>query len=324
MELIDLLKGLDLKSINMSEVLLKSLEDDAAVIPVNDKEALIQSIDIFTPIHDDPIIQGKITACNALNDIYAMGISKILSVLAFIAMPNDMPFEIGRKLMQGFSDFCKNDGTYIVGGQTIHNPEPLLGGAVTGFGLLDKIIYLKGAKVGDSLILTKPLGIQPAMAAYRIKKVPEFAEILHEGLTKTEVQQMIDMAVKIMTTSNKPVARALENSSANAATDVTGFGLHGHSSEMIANTKLDIFIQSLPVIKGALVVSDMSGYRLEEGHGHETAGGMLMAVSDDQKDQLLAELKKFNVENYEIGIVIEGTGKFNIAEDAEILEISKF
>ena len=308
----------------MDEVLSKSLEDDAAVISINDKEALLQSIDIFTPIHDDPVVQGKIAACNALNDIYAMGISKVLSVLAFIAMPNDMPLEIARGLMQGFSDFCKQDDTFVVGGQTIHNPEPLIGGSVTGFGPLDKIIYLKGAQVGDTLILTKPLGIQAAMAAYRVRKDVEYSEMLYENLTKLDVQRMIAIAVTMMTTSNKPVALALENSGANAATDVTGFGLRGHSSEMVFNTKLDVFIESLPLIKGTLIVSDMSGYGLEEGHGHETAGGMLMAVSDDQKDPLLAELKKRNVQHYEIGRILEGTGKFIIADDAEILEITKY
>jgi len=308
----------------MDNILSKSLEDDAAVIPIDEKNALLQSIDIFTPIHDDPVIQGKIAACNATNDIYAMGISKILSVLAFIAMPKDMPLEIARGLMKGFSDFCKENGTYVVGGQTIHNPEPLIGGSVTGFAALDKIIYLKGAKVGDSLILTKPLGIQPAMAAYRIRKEPEFADMLHEALTKEEVQQMIDIAVKMMTTSNKQVAEALENSGANAATDVTGFGLRGHALEMVANTNMDVLINSLPIIKGSLTVSDMSCYELEEGHGHETAGGMLIAASKDQKDLLIAQLKNRNVEFYDIGIVLEGTGKFIIADDADILEISRF
>jgi len=308
----------------MDKILSKSLEDDAAVIPIDDKNALIQSIDIFTPIHDDPVIQGKIAACNATNDIYAMGISKILSVLAFIAMPNDMPHEIAHGLMKGFSDFCKENGTFVVGGQTIHNPEPLIGGSVTGFGALEKIIYLKGAKVGDALILTKPLGIQPAMAAYRVRRIPEFADMLYEGLTKEEVQQMIDIAVKMMTTSNQPVAKALENSGAHAATDVTGFGLRGHALEMVANTNMDVLINTLPIIKGSLIVSDMSGYGLEEGHGHETAGGMLIAVSEDQKEALITALRNENVESHEIGMILEGTSKFIIADDADILEISKF
>jgi selenide,water dikinase len=138
--------------------------------------ALVKTIDIFTPLVDDGYLQGQITACNVTNDIYAMGVTDITGVLVFEAFPSDMPHKIAVDLLKGFHDFCQQLKAPIVGGHTIINPWPLLGGCAIGISHPAKIVYSSTAQPGDSLILTKPLGIQPAMGLYRHFRRKRFSE----------------------------------------------------------------------------------------------------------------------------------------------------
>ncbi|MHA1384027.1 MAG: selenide, water dikinase SelD [Candidatus Helarchaeota archaeon] len=307
-------------SLVKDERLLAGIGDDSAVIKVKDDLAIIQTIDVFTPIHDDPIIQGKICACNVLNDIYTMGVFEALSMVTFIAYPPEMPTKIATSMLKGFHDFCEKENCLIVGGQTIQNPWPLLGGSAIALADPKKIIYQNGAKEGDILILTKPLGVQPAMAAYRLLRDPEPMDMIFELISQEEIEKTIANAVKIMITSNRPVAKMMQKISVNAATDITGFGLKGHSQEMAKQSNVDIIIEKLPIIKGTKELSETFGYPLLEGMAAETAGGMMISVEKNKVDDIVDLLKKEGVNPYIIGKVIGGTGKVNIIENVEIIE----
>jgi selenide,water dikinase len=136
---------------------------------IADNIAILNTLDFFTPMVDEPEVQGRIAGSNVTSDIYTLGVTKIASVLTIMAYPENMPSELAVGMLKGFGDFCHEMNAPVVGGHTIRNPWPIIGGAATGIGDPKKIVYTKGAKPGDRLFLTKPLGIAP-MAAYRLRK----------------------------------------------------------------------------------------------------------------------------------------------------------
>ena len=234
---------------------------------------------------DEPEIQGRIAGSNVTSDIYALAVTDIVSVLSIMAFPENMPNELAVGMLKGFGDFCREMGAPVVGGHTIRNPWPIIGGAATGVGDPEKIVYTKGARDGDLLFLTKPLGIAPAMAAYRLRKEDEGKELLKE-IPDELVEAAVDEAIKGMISSNKPVAEAMQKVPVHAATDVTGFGLKGHAGNMAVLGKVDIVINQIAVIRGTPVLADLFGYPLLTGEAKETAGGMLIAVAKEDADDL--------------------------------------
>ena len=284
--------------------------------------AIINTIDIFTPLVDDGYIQGQITACNVTNDIYAMGVIDIIGILVFEAFPPEMPHTIAVDLLKGFCDFSNQLNTYVIGGHTIMNPSPLLGGCAIGISHPAKITYSSGARPGDTLLLTKALGTQPAMAVYRLLRDPEISiEEFFPNNTHTELEQLSEQAIKSMTTSEKPVAEIIHEIPINAATDVTGFGLAGHALEMAEKSKVDILIEMLPLFSKVAEISKILGYSLETGHSSETAGGLLLSVPAEKLDTIESELKKRQIPAYHIGKVLPGSGKVQLSASLEILEV---
>lgn len=296
--------------------------EDSAIIRISKDTCLVQTLDFFTPIVDEPITQGEITACNVTNDIYAKGATNILGVLVIMGFPPELPTEISVDLLKGFSDFCRKLGTQVVGGHTITNPWPILGGTAAGMMKINDVVYKKGAKSGDNLILTKPLGVQPVMAAYRLLKEEETLsrELLSEIPRKT-VEVAIKKAISSMTTTNKSVAEAMLQTRVNAATDVTGFGLVGHALEMAQQSGVDIEISRIPVFKGSIRISDILGYSLRDGRAHETAGGMLLSVSQENTKQLVKALEKRQVTPYMIGGAKKGKGEVKLSKDPQYIEV---
>jgi selenide,water dikinase len=295
--------------------------EDSAIIKLNDETCLVQSVDFFTPIVDEPEIQGEIAACNVTNDLYAKGAVNILGVLVVMGFPPEMPNEIAIDLLKGFNSFCRKLGTLVIGGHTISNPWPILGGAATATMRIKDIVYKRGAKEDDDLILTKPLGIQPVMAAYRMIDEPDLSEVLLKKISLKTIKEAIRKTISLMTTTNKPVAESMTEVKINAATDITGFGLIGHASEVAEQSLVDIEIANVPVIKGSLQISDTLGYSLREGIAHETAGGMLLSVSPENTAKLIASLKKRQVTPYIVGKVKTGTGKAALSKDVQYLEV---
>jgi selenide,water dikinase len=293
--------------------------ENSSVVRIADGIAVLNTLDFFTPMVDEPEVQGRIAGSNVTSDIYTLAVTNIASVLTIMAYPENMPDELAVGMLKGFGDFCREMGAPVVGGHTIRNPWPIIGGAATGIGDPEKIVYTRGAQVGDKLFLTKPLGTAPAMAAYRLRKEEEGKELL-EDVPKDLVEAAVSEAIEIMITSNKPVAEAMQRVPVHAATDITGFGLKGHAANMAVLSKVDIVIDHLAVIRGTPALSEIFGYPLLLGEAKETAGGILIAVAQADVDDLLDELDKRKVRHFEVGYVAEGSGNVNVLKDAQVIE----
>ena len=303
-----------------SEDVLAGPWENSSVVRVANGIAVLNTLDFFTPMVDEPEIQGRIAGSNVTSDIYCMAVTKIAAVLTIMAFPDNMPSELAVGMLKGFGDFCREMDAPVVGGHTIRNPWPIIGGAATGIGDPEKIVYTRGAKIGDKLFLTKPLGIAPAMAAYRLRKEEEGREVL-SGVSADLVETAISGAVSGMTESNKSVAEAMQQVLVHAATDITGFGLKGHAENMAMLGKVNIIIDQLAVINGTPVLAELLGYPLLQGEAKETAGGMLIAVTKKDTDDLLNELEKRRVRHWEVGHVAKGDGKVHVLKNAKVIQV---
>lgn len=274
--------------------------DDASVYKVSDDLALVQTVDFFPPIADDPYLFGQIAAANALSDIYAMG-GEVKTALNVMCVPEDMPREAVHEILRGGYDKVYEAGGVITGGHSIYDDEPKYGLAVTGFVHPDKILTNSGAQPGDVLFLTKPLGIGVLTAAMK-------ADLCDEE-TKNH-------AYTLMSTLNRAARDVMVKYRVHACTDVTGFSLLGHSLEMAqgSGVRLTIDTKSVSVIPAALEFARMgilpagmyrnrhfAESRVDCG-GVETAmqdilfdpqtsGGLLMAVDRVDADALWQELQ---------------------------------
>ena len=191
--------------------------DDAGVYRLNDELALVQTLDFFTPIVDDPYSFGQVAAANALSDIYAMG-GKPLTALNIVAFPiATLDKQILADIMRGAGDKLKEAGATLVGGHSIDDKEPKFGLAVTGLVHPQKVRTNAGAKPGDKLILTKPIGVGILTTSLK-----------NNLLSDEEITRVTN----VMATLNKTAAETMESYNVHACTDVTGFGLLGHASEM--------------------------------------------------------------------------------------------
>lgn len=306
-------------STNLPSEVLAGPWENSSVVRIAEGIAVLNTLDFFTPMVDEPEIQGRIAASNVTSDIYCMAVTKIASVLTIMAFPENMPNELVVGMLKGFGDFCREMDAAVVGGHTIRNPWPIIGGAATGIGEPEKIVYTRGAKVGDRLFLTKPLGIAPAMAAYRLRKEDEGKELLAD-VPADLIETAVNEAVEGMTESNKPVAEVMQKVPVHAATDVTGFGLKGHAANMAVLGKVNIIIDQLAVISGTHVLAELFGYPLLQGEAKETAGGMLIAVTKENAEALLCELDKRKVRHWEVGHVTKGDGKVLVSKNVRIIE----
>jgi selenide,water dikinase len=304
---------------NFNESVLAGPWENSSVVNIAKGLAVLNTLDFFTPMVDEPEIQGRIAGSNVTSDIYAMAVTNIVSVLSIMAFPEDMPDELAVGMLKGFGDFCREMGAPVVGGHTIRNPWPIIGGAATGVGDPDKIVYTRGAKAGDQLFLTKPLGIAPAMAAYRLRKEEEGKELL-KNIPDEVIEAAVNEAVDGMVSSNKPVAEAMQKIPVHAATDITGFGLTGHAGNMASLSKVDIVIDQLAVIRGTPVLAELFGYPLLTGEAKETAGGMLISVAKEDEGDLQDELDKWKVRHFKVGYVNEGTGNVKVLKNAKVIE----
>ncbi len=273
--------------------------DDASVYKVSEELALVQTVDFFPPIADDPYTFGAIAAANALSDVYAMGGEPKLA-LNIMAVPKELPKEAVHALLRGGYEKAYEAGVIITGGHSILDPEPKYGLAVTGFVHPKKVLTNSGAQPGDVLILTKPLGIGVLTTAAKA------------GLAEPETMAY---AVKLMTTLNKSARDAMVKYRVHACTDVTGFGLMGHGTEMAQGSGVELHMDTagISLIPEALEFARMGilpegMYRnrsFAEAHvdpgalplevqdllyDPQTSGGLLMAVHPEDAEALLSEL----------------------------------
>jgi selenide,water dikinase len=320
----DLKKALaGLPAISDENVLVSAdTADDAGIYKMSDEMALVQSVDVFTPNVDDPYNFGQIAAANSVSDIYAMG-GKPLSALSIIGFPIDrLDHGIMNQILKGGIDKMKEAGVAVIGGHSIKDNELKFGFAVTGTIHPDFVITNDRARVGDVLILTKPLGTGVISFANQLGKAFPFniAAISRSmsELNKTAAEVMIDMGVK-------------------TATDVTGFGLMGHLAEMVnqSGVTAEVYADCVPLFEDVLdfVKMDMISGAVERNRDYaksyvtkdsqvsfewetilydpQTSGGLLIAVKEEKKEETLKRLKENGVEfAAAIGkVVAESDGK---------------
>jgi len=281
--------------------------DDAAVYRLSDHLAFISTVDFITPPVDDPYWFGQIAAANALSDVYAMG-GKPLTALNLVMFPTKkLDASILKEILRGGSDKVSEAGASIAGGHSVDDNEPKYGLAVTGVIHPDHILTNCGAKEGDALILTKPLGTGVLFNACRSKKLPwrELEVILPE----------------VASLNKKPIEIAL-NFDVHACTDITGFGIIGHSLEIAkgSGVQINLFYDKLPFYPNALHMyrrgqttgSNKGNRKLAEGFCRrvrelsreeeelffdpQTSGGLLISVPSTKADLLVTELKKGDIE----------------------------
>ncbi len=315
----ELLTSLNLYRTDFPHVLV-GVGDDAAVIKLTGNRVLVQHLDFFTPIIDNPYLQGKIAACNTVSDVYSKGATNIVSVLTIMGVLPDMPEDIVKEQVQGFIDLCGSVNAAVVGGQTIYSGWPILGGAATGLAQRREVVSNAGAQGGDILILTKPLGTQPVMATLRLTEAEQ--QRLERKVEAAKISQAIDEAVALMSTPNKAAAEAMAESNANASTDITGFGLLGHTKILARQSKVDIVIHTLPLISGAVEIARSLKYELERGLCPETSGGLLISVArGEARDALTSALECRGVPAYEVGYALAGAGKASLVAQPTLLEV---
>lgn len=283
-----------------------STGDDAAVYKLSARVALVQTVDFFPPIVDDPYTYGAIAAANALSDVYAMGGTPLLA-LNIVGFPVSLPKEVLRRILKGGAEKAAEAGVLIVGGHTVDDEEPKYGLAVTGLVQPGKQVTNAGARPGDVLVLTKPIGTGIITTAGKEGRVP--AKVLRE-------------AIRHMTTLNHAAADAMVRVEVHAATDVTGFGLLGHLRPMLkaSGATARVTASAVPMLAGARALAEQGvapggtrrnleslntavrwGRAVDE-HTRlllcdaQTSGGLLIAVPRRKLKRLVAELRGSGVE----------------------------
>ena len=277
--------------------------DDCAVYKVNDTHAIVQSVDFFTPIVDDPYTFGQIAAANSLSDIYAMG-AEPLFALSIMGFPqHNLPLEVMTEIFRGGADKAKEAGISVLGGHTIEDSELKYGLVVTAYAEINKIRTNSGARPGDDLVLTKPLGVGAISSAIQRRLASE---------------ALVKKVGTLMATLNKNAAQAMREVGVNAVTDITGFGLLGHLLEMTQASEVsaEIFAQRVPTIeeaweyvrKGKIPAATHTNLqyvndhiRYEDGVSRnmslmladpQTAGGLLISVPADRTEGLVSRLNE--------------------------------
>jgi selenide,water dikinase len=292
--------------------------DDAGVYKWGSGPALVQTVDFFTPIVDDPYVYGQIAAANAVSDVYAMG-GEPRTALAIAALPKDGPGpEVIAAIFRGGLDKLREAGVALLGGHTVTDQEIKFGYAVTGEIDPARVLTNAGARKGDALLLTKPLGTGIIATAVKFGRATD---------------RQVERAVESMTTLNRDaaaVARSLPAGMVSACTDVTGFGLIGHASAMAAASGVTLVIDAaaLPILEGAIGLAkgnSPGGRRTNAEHfgarvrvspslGEEvqliaydpqTSGGLLMAVDRSATGYVVGQLTNRGVTAHVIGAVVE-------------------
>lgn len=289
--------------------------DDAAIYKITDDIAMIQTVDFFTPIVDDPYMFGQIAAANSLSDVYAMG-GEPKVALNIVGFPNCLDVEILGEILRGGADKVLEAGAVLVGGHSVQDNEPKYGLCVSGFVHPDKVFKNYGCKPGDVLILTKQIGSGIINTAVKAEMASE--EAMQEAIT-------------VMSSLNKKAKEVIENYPITACTDITGFGLLGHCAEMASASEVtfELYVDDIPYISEAVSLAQMGlvpagSYKNREYTGHQvdygnaedydvdilydpqTSGGLLFSVAEEYKEEIL---QKFIEAGMDTKVSVIGTVK---------------
>lgn len=296
--------------------------DDAAVYKLNNETAVIQTLDFFTPVVDDPYTFGQIAAANSLSDIYAMG-GKPAVALNIVCFPSCLPIEVLGEILKGGADKVIEAGAVVIGGHTVDDNEPKYGLSVMGIVHPDKVLRNYGCKVGDRVILTKPLGTGIISTAIK------------GGIASKEAY---DKAVKIMSTLNKYAGEIITKYNITACTDVTGFGIMGHGYEMASasNVTIKLYGDKIPYIReaeeyakmGIIPAGAYKNRKYIEGKysikgipewmedvlfDPQTSGGLLFTCSKEETEKTMSELLQLEITPSVIGEIVPLKGEKYIA-----------
>ncbi len=291
--------------------------DDAAVYLINESQAIVQTVDFFPPIVDDPYRFGQIAAANALSDIYAMG-GRPQTTLNLVGFPPSLDLGILKEILAGGNSKIMESGAKLCGGHSVEDEEPKYGLSVTGWVEVDKVVRNHGAQVGDALVLTKPLGLGILTTA--LKK---------ELVSEAEIESAIEMASRL----NKGARDALREVGVSAATDVTGYGLLGHLSEMleasevgavVRRSEVPVWERAVPLaaegcypgglksnreyLEGRVVADGVGGDDLLPLYDPQTSGGLLVAVPQERASEFASSLDEHGAQGALIGEVVEDAG----------------
>jgi len=311
---------------------------DCSVTPLRQKDLfMVSTTDFFYPLVDDPYMQGRIGCCNVLSDLYAMGVVDCDNLLMILAASNEMEKEERNKatklMIMGFNDQAEKAGVNVTGGQTVVNPWPIIGGTASTVCSQKEFITPDDARVGDVLVLTKPIGIQIAVNAHQWKHLPakkaQYASIL-EHLSEEDVENGYRTAVRSMSRLNRNGAKMMHKYLAHGATDVTGFGILGHAANLVRNQKLavDFELRTLPIIKGMRVVDEkVNSWGLLRGTSAETSGGLLVALAPEHAVNFMRELEELDgTPSWIVGEVVQRRDEekgncARIIENFEVVEV---
>ncbi|MGY3765502.1 selenide, water dikinase SelD [Vagococcus vulneris] len=286
--------------------------DDAAIIKLNDEQVMIQTLDFFPTMVNDPYLFGKIAATNALSDVYAMG-GTVLSALNIVAFPEEKDLNILKEILRGGAEKVIEAGGILAGGHSIHDHSVKYGLSVTGLAHPDDILMNNAGQIGDHLILTKPLGVGIITTGYSVGEIDQSA---------------FDEAVYNMETLNKYAMEIIRSYPINSCTDVTGFGLLGHLHEMLHDEySAVIHSDRLPYITAAyqgakefiltaggqrnrnyltpFVDFKQNDFAIEELlFDPQTSGGLLVSVPAQYAEKLTTELNKLDIKSADIGEIV--------------------
>jgi selenide,water dikinase len=295
-----------------------AVSDDAAVYKISDELAIVQTLDFFTPVVDDPYDYGAIAAANAMSDVYAMG-GEVVLALNISAFPSDLPLEITSEILRGGAEKVAEAGGVLAGGHTIDDDEPKYGLSVMGIVHPDRVWTKAGARPGDTLVLTKPLGVGIITTALKGQK--------------TDPAQ-VEAAVASMKKLNRQAAHILQSIGVRAVTDITGFALLGHGYEMAEKSGVLLRFQlgRIPFLDGACEYADLWLFpggtcNNEQAYEHavkfapgieeemqqllytpETSGGLLAAVPPEALEAVIARFDQAGHPCWVIGEVVAGEG----------------
>lgn len=275
--------------------------DDAGVFKISPELALVQTVDFFTPIADEPEIYGQIAAINSLNDVYAMGGTPV-SALSIVCYPQKGDWDVLSEILAGGQKMMNSENVVVLGGHSVDDQEIKFGYAVTGIIHPGKVIKNSGAKAGDALVLTKPIGTGVISTGIKFGKAAE---------------KTVAASMKVMTTSARAASKQMSEVGANGCTDITGFGLLGHSYELAkaSNVTLNIDSEAVPLLPDVLhlieqkmltrgdknnrayvgetvnIGAKVSGEMQSALFDPQTAGGLLISLEADKAERLIKNVE---------------------------------
>lgn len=279
--------------------------DDAGVFKLNEETALVQTVDFFTPVADEPEFYGRIAAVNSLNDIYAMG-GTPLTALSIVCYPQKGNWDVLGEILAGGQKALNEENVVVLGGHSVDDQEIKFGYSVTGIINPNKIIKNSGAKNGDVLILTKPIGTGVINTAVKFEKASE---------------KTLNAALKTMTKSAREASKAMQEIGVSSCTDITGFGLLGHAYEMAkaSNVTLKIEFEKVPLLPDVLELIEQKMLTRGDKNNRDyvgetikfesnvtkemqsalfdpqTAGGLLISLAEDKAERFLTEVGEAKV-----------------------------